>query len=184
MPARAPLGSPECIRRRPRAPIIHAGISADQMAARELAKHTQFGSLEIGVEAPSLAGGCDSGYSCAYTNTISWSSPTTPNPMEVNPRVLFERLFGDGDSTDSASRMEWMQAARQHARFRQGQRGPAGNQSSGQGDRQQAHRIPGRDSRYRAPHSESGRAEREHDTNAGDRSSRLPRRRSSWTTRG
>jgi hypothetical protein len=87
---------------------IHAGISADQIAAREMAKHTQFGSLEIGVEAPSLAGGCDSGYSCAYTNTISWSSPTTPNPMEVNPRVLFERMFGDGDSTDAASRLAWM----------------------------------------------------------------------------
>jgi hypothetical protein len=87
---------------------IHAGISADQIAAREMGKHTQFGSLEIGIEAPSLAGGCDSGYSCAYTNTISWSSPTVPNPMEVNPRALFERLFGDGESTDAASRMEWM----------------------------------------------------------------------------
>ncbi len=85
---------------------IHSGISADQIAARAFGKQTQFGSLEIGVEAPSLAGGCDSGYSCAYTNTISWSSPTTPNPMEVNPRALFERLFGDGDSTDAAARME------------------------------------------------------------------------------
>jgi len=83
---------------------IHSGISADQIAAREFSKSTQFGSLEIGVEAPSLAGGCDSGYSCAYTNTVSWSSPTTPNPMEVNPRTLFERLFGDGDSTDPAAR--------------------------------------------------------------------------------
>jgi hypothetical protein len=85
---------------------IHSGISADQIAAREFSKHTQFGSLEIGVEAPSLVGGCDSGYSCAYTNTISWSSPTTPNPMEVNPRVLFERLFGDPESTTAAARME------------------------------------------------------------------------------
>ena len=85
---------------------IHSGISADQIAAREFSKSTQFGSLEIGVEAPSLAGGCDSGYSCAYTNTVSWSSPTTPNPMEVNPRVLFERLFGDSDNTDAASRAE------------------------------------------------------------------------------
>ena len=83
---------------------IHSGISADQIAAREFSKSTQFGSLEIGVEAPSLAGGCDSGYSCAYTNTVSWTSPTTPNPMEVNPRTLFERLFGDGDSTDPAAR--------------------------------------------------------------------------------
>lgn len=85
---------------------IHSGISADQIAARHFGKRTQFASLELGVEAPSLAGGCDSGYSCAYTNTISWSSPTTPNPMEVNPRALFERLFGDGDSTDAASRLE------------------------------------------------------------------------------
>ena len=84
---------------------ICSGVSADQIAAREFSKSTQFASLEIGVEAPSLAGGCDSGYSCAYTNTVSWSSPTTPNPMEVNPRVLFERLFGDGDSTDPAARM-------------------------------------------------------------------------------
>ncbi len=85
---------------------IRSGISADQIAAREFGKKTQFASLEIGVEAPSLAGGCDSGYSCAYTNTVSWSTPTTPNPMEVNPRVLFERLFGDGDSTGAASRLE------------------------------------------------------------------------------
>lgn len=84
---------------------IHAGISADQIAAKEFGKKTQFASLEIGVEAPSLAGGCDSGYSCAYTNTISWSSPVTPRPMEVNPRTLFERLFGDGETTDQAARM-------------------------------------------------------------------------------
>jgi hypothetical protein len=84
---------------------IHAGISADQVAAREFGKSTQLASLEIGLDSPSLAGGCDSGYSCAYTNTISWRSPTTPLPMEMNPRALFERLFGDGDSTDPAARM-------------------------------------------------------------------------------
>lgn len=84
---------------------IHAGISMDQIAARELGKITQLGSLEIGLESPTLAGDCDSGYSCAYTNTISWRSPTTPNPMEVSPRAVFERLFGDGDSTDPAARM-------------------------------------------------------------------------------
>ena len=87
---------------------LHAGISADQVAARQFGAQTQFASLEIGVEAPSLAGGCDSGYSCAYTNTVSWRSPTSPNPMEVNPRVLFERMFGEGDSTDTASRLASM----------------------------------------------------------------------------
>ncbi|MDQ6677296.1 MAG: DUF1552 domain-containing protein [Acidobacteriota bacterium] len=85
---------------------IKAGISADQIAARELGKKTQFGSLEIGLEEPSLAGGCDSGYSCAYTNTISWRTPITPNPMEVNPRAIFERLFGDGQTTDPKERIK------------------------------------------------------------------------------
>lgn len=84
---------------------IHAGISVDQIAARELGKTTQLGSLEIGLESPTLAGDCDSGYSCAYTNTISWRSPTTPNPMEISPRAVFERLFGDRESTDPAARL-------------------------------------------------------------------------------
>ena len=84
---------------------IHAGISADQIAARELGKTTQLASLEIGLEAPGMVGNCDSGYSCAYTNTISWRTPTSPMPMEVNPRAVFERLFGDGESTDAASRL-------------------------------------------------------------------------------
>src|SRR5579884_1947693 len=84
---------------------IHAGISADQVAARELGAVTQFASLELGLEAPGLVGNCDSGYSCAYTNTVSWRSASTPMPPEVNPRTLFERLFGDGDSTDRAARM-------------------------------------------------------------------------------
>jgi hypothetical protein len=87
---------------------IRAGISADQIAAQELGKKTQLGSLEIGLEEPNLAGGCDSGYSCAYTNTISWRTPITPNPMEVNPRAVFERLFGDGESNDPASRIKRM----------------------------------------------------------------------------
>lgn len=91
---------------------IHAGVSADQIAARQLGKATQLASLEIGLEMPTLAGNCDSGYSCAYTNTISWHNPTTPLPMEVNPRAVFERLFGDGDSTDPAARMQALKEQR------------------------------------------------------------------------
>jgi hypothetical protein len=87
---------------------IHSGISADQIAAKELGKQTQIASLELGLEAAGLAGGCDSGYSCAYTNTVSWRSATTPNPVEVNPRAVFERLFGDGQSTDPAARLARM----------------------------------------------------------------------------
>lgn len=84
---------------------IHAGVSADQIAAQEFGKATQLASLEIGLESPALAGGCDSGYSCAYTNTIAWRTPITPLPVEVNPRALFERLFGDGESTDPKARL-------------------------------------------------------------------------------
>jgi hypothetical protein len=91
---------------------IRAGISADQVAARELGAKTQFGSLELGLEEPSLAGGCDSGYSCAYTNTISWRTPTTPNPTEVNPRAVFERLFGDGETNDAKARLKLMKEDR------------------------------------------------------------------------
>jgi Protein of unknown function (DUF1552) len=91
---------------------LTAGISIDQIAAQEFGKQTQLGSLEIGLEEPTLAGNCDSGYSCAYTNTVSWRSPTTPNPVEVNPRAVFERLFGDGESTDPKARLAQMQEER------------------------------------------------------------------------
>lgn len=84
---------------------LRAGISADQVAARELGRWTQLASLEIGLENPAFAGGCDSGYSCAYTNTICWRDPVTPLPVETNPRAVFERLFGDPDAADPASRL-------------------------------------------------------------------------------
>ena len=83
---------------------IHAGISADQVAAREIGKQTMLPSLELGLEDNRMAGGCDSGYSCAYSNTLCWSSPTTPVPPEMDPRAVFERLFGDGETTDQAAR--------------------------------------------------------------------------------
>jgi ribosomal protein S30 len=91
---------------------IRCGVSADQIAAMELRKHTQLASLELGLESPSLAGGCDSGYSCAYTNTVSWRNETTPLPVEFNPRAVFERLFGEGDSTDPAARRKGLEEQR------------------------------------------------------------------------
>jgi hypothetical protein len=81
---------------------ISAGISTDQIAAAEFAKETQLGSLELALEGRDFAGSCDAGYSCAYTNTISWRSATTPLPMENDPRAIFERLFGDGGVDPSA----------------------------------------------------------------------------------
>jgi hypothetical protein len=83
---------------------VKLGISADQIAAKELGKYTQLASLELGLESQPLAGNCDSGYTCAYM-TMSWRSPTVPVPAETNPRAAFERLFGDGESTDPAERM-------------------------------------------------------------------------------
>jgi len=84
---------------------VRLGISADQIAAKELGKYTELASLELGLESQPLAGNCDSGYSCAYMS-MSWRSETTPMPAELNPRAAFERLFGDGDSTDPAARRE------------------------------------------------------------------------------
>jgi Protein of unknown function (DUF1552) len=91
---------------------IQSGISADQIAAKALGQHTQFGSLELGVEANQLAGSCDTGYSCAYTNTVSWRGATTPLPVEIHPRAVFERLFGEGESTDSKARLAQLQKQR------------------------------------------------------------------------
>jgi hypothetical protein len=79
---------------------LRAGISVDQVAAREFSKYTQLASLEIGLESAEVVGACESAYSCAYYNTISWRNETTPLPMENRPRAIFERLFGDAGSTD------------------------------------------------------------------------------------
>lgn len=85
--------------------VLGDGISADQIVAKEFGKITQLPSMEIGLEQPSLVGSCDSGYSCAYTNTMSWTSATTPLPITLNPREIFERLFGDGDTVDAKTRL-------------------------------------------------------------------------------
>lgn len=81
---------------------IRAGVSVDQLAAETLGAGTRFESLVLGCEQGRNAGGCDSGYSCAYSNNISWRSPTTPAGKEVNPRLLFDRLFGAGSRSQQA----------------------------------------------------------------------------------
>ncbi|HEY1172321.1 MAG TPA: DUF1552 domain-containing protein [Verrucomicrobiae bacterium] len=83
---------------------IRAGVSVDQVAAARLADKTRFGSLEIGTEAGSMAGNCDSGYSCVYSSTMSWRSATQPLPKEVNPKLVFERLFGTGSKAERERR--------------------------------------------------------------------------------
>ena len=85
--------------------FLDAGISMDQIAAREMGKHTQLASLELAIESGETAGACDVGFACAYTNTILWRSANTPLPTENNPRAVFERLFGDSGSTDPKVRL-------------------------------------------------------------------------------
>jgi hypothetical protein len=91
---------------------MELGTSIDQMVAKEFGKYTQLPSLELSLSFNNMVGGCDPGYACPYTRTISWSSPTTPVPMETDPRVVFERLFGDVSSTDPAERLARMQQQR------------------------------------------------------------------------
>ncbi len=81
---------------------IKVGVSVDQYAAQKIGNQTRFASLEIGCERGAQAGNCDSGYSCAYSSAISWRSETTPVAKEVDPRLVFERLFAGGDNADIA----------------------------------------------------------------------------------
>jgi len=92
------------------------GITVDQIAARQLGSDTAIPSLELGTDINAQVGNCDNGYACAYQNSLSWSSPTTPLPAEGDPRVVFERLFGDGGTPDqrqvelrkNASILDWV----------------------------------------------------------------------------
>jgi uncharacterized protein DUF1552 len=88
------------------------GISVDQIAARALAPQTQIASLELGLHATDVVGQCEKQWSCAYLNTLSWRSATTPLPIENEPRRVFERLFGEGNTADPAARLARIQQER------------------------------------------------------------------------
>jgi Protein of unknown function (DUF1552) len=79
--------------------------SIDQIAAQRFGQETTLASMELGLEPPSMTGTCVVSYSCAYTNSLSWRNSTTPMPVTYNPRDVFERLFGDGDTIDPKSRL-------------------------------------------------------------------------------
>jgi hypothetical protein len=91
---------------------IKNGISIDQVIAERLASETRFRSIEIGCDDSRTVGNCDSGYSCAYTNSISWRSETMPMPPETNPRLVFERLFGADAGLDPATRARRLRSRR------------------------------------------------------------------------
>jgi hypothetical protein len=80
---------------------IYNGTTIDQMIAQKIGQETLLPSMQLAVEDPGAnSSNCGEGYSCAYTNSISWSTPTTPLPMELNPQVVFERMFGDGSTAE------------------------------------------------------------------------------------
>lgn len=88
---------------------IRAGISVDQFAAQKIGHQTRFASLELGTERGRQSGKCDSGYSCAYSNNVSWRDGATPMAKETNPRLVFERLFGNdraGERNESLARRQ------------------------------------------------------------------------------
>lgn len=76
----------------------YLGTTADQLAAQQIGRATQLPSLELSMDMLQTTGQCDNGYACVYQNNLSWSSPTTPLPSEAHPRIVFERLFGEGGS--------------------------------------------------------------------------------------
>jgi hypothetical protein len=114
--------------------VVGNAVSMDQIAAKALERETQLSSLQLTVDENSLVGSCDIGYSCAYSSTLSWLTPTLPLMAENNPRVVFERLFGSSDSTDPRARASRLRQDRSildsvTARVRQLQRklGPIDN---------------------------------------------------------
>jgi hypothetical protein len=92
--------------------VVKNGISMDQIAAQAFERETQLSSLQLTLDDNSLMGSCDTGYSCAYSSTLSWLTPTLPLMAENNPRVVFERLFGSSDSTDPRVRVSRLQQDR------------------------------------------------------------------------
>jgi len=85
---------------------IHIGVSMDYVISQRIGQQTRFPSLEIGCEGGRQSGGCDPGYSCAYTSNLSWRSESTPNPKETNPRSVFDRLFGSNNAGDARANQQ------------------------------------------------------------------------------
>lgn len=94
----------------------YLGTTVDQIAAQQIGQETRLPSLELSMDLVSMVGQCDNGFACVYQNNLSWSSPTTPLPSEAHPRVVFERLFGEGGSVEDrraalrerASLLDWV----------------------------------------------------------------------------
>ncbi len=140
---------------------IRNGISVDQAAAEKIGHLTRFASLELGGERAAQAGNCDSGYSCAYSSNISWRTPTSPMSKEVNPRAVFDRLFGPADvaAEDRAPPCRASPAAEEHPGLRGRGRRRLAAQARPQ-RRPQAGRVSVRRARDRGPGAEGRKRRR------------------------
>ena len=127
--SRGPASFLTCVHvRKTEGPDLQAGVSLDQIVARTYGRETQLASLELSLESTELLGACDVGYSCAYQRTITWRDEKTPLPMENDPRAVFERMFGESDTTEAGARASRLQQRRSIldsltgnlARFQQG----------------------------------------------------------------
>jgi hypothetical protein len=106
----------------------YLGTTVDQIAAKQMGQETQLPSLELAMDLMEVVGQCDNGYACVYQNNLSWSSPTTPVPAEAHPRIVFERLFGEGGSAADrraalrrrASLLDWVRDDISHLQRRLG----------------------------------------------------------------
>ncbi len=146
-PGRVPHRLPAAQDRRHR----HPGRRLGRSGGRRRASATRRGwpSLEIGCERGAMAGNCDSGYSCVYSSTMSWRSATQPLPKEVNPKLVFERLFGTGPDADRAQRDAQPQ---EHPRLRPRGRRATCTAGSGASDRRKLDEYFAADPRHRAAH--------------------------------
>ena len=136
---------------------VRGGKTIDQIAADVLGRDTQLRSLELAAEDFTDVGGCDIGYACSYVNTLSWRTPTTPLPMQTDPRVVFERLFGEGLRRRAAPPPA--QRGSEHSR-RDRRPGRAPAKRLGAADTAARRRVPRQRARGRAARAEDGGARR------------------------
>ena len=129
---------------------IRASVSMDQLVANQIGSQTRFPSLELGLEDARQSGDCDSGYSCAYTNNLAWRSETQPLPPILDPRALFERLFGNGVVLSPEARQRQSHLPPQHSGLRHRRHTQAGRRP-GTHRPPQAGRVPLVDPRSGAP---------------------------------
>ena len=131
----------------------YGGVTADQIAAQHIGQDTPLPSLEVATEEAVGGGACDRNYGCSYGATISFRTPSTPLPMEFNPRKLFQRLFGQGDTPEERERMAAQYAQHSGRRSRQGRGATEGRRARRPADAERLSRERARD---RAPRAEDG----------------------------